>query len=150
MTMAREAANLLADEFDLHSEVWSVPGWVQLHRDGSATDEHNRLAPGDEQRTAIVTELLDGSDAPVIAVTDFQRAVPQLIGRWIPAAYHTLGTDGFGVADTRPAARRHFGIDAQNIALTALSALDADGHLDATILDDARQRFGAHLDAARR
>ena len=141
MTMAREAATLLADEFDLHAEVWSVPGWVQLHRDGIATDEHNRLAPSDRRRTATVTGLLSGSEAPVVAVTDFQRAVPQLIDRWVPAPYHTLGIDGFGVAEARSAARRHFGIDAQHITLTALSALVDTGQLDRTTLDDARQRL---------
>lgn len=114
---------------------------MPLHRDGITADEHNRSVPHGERRTAIVADALGASDAPVVAVTDFQRAVPQLIKPWVPAPYHTLGTDGFGVADTRPAARRHFGIDAPHIALAALSALADTGHLDRAVIDDARQHF---------
>lgn len=148
MTLARRAVDLLADDWGVGAELWSAPGWVGLHRDGIATDEHNLLHPGDEPRSAIVTQQLGGSDAPVVGVTDYQQAVPELISRWVPATYLTLGTDGFGLSDTRAALRRHFRIDAEHIAVAALAGLAHDGAIKSDTVAEAIDRYGINIHAA--
>jgi pyruvate dehydrogenase E1 component len=141
MPLALEAQRMLAEDWDVAADVWSVPGWVGLHRDGLDVDEWNRLNPTQEPRRAVVTEALDGAEGPVVAVTDYQCAVPGLIRPWIPGRYATLGTDGFGRSDTRPALRRHFRIDAPNIVLAVLTELVAEGALDGGVLPDAIERY---------
>jgi pyruvate dehydrogenase E1 component len=139
MPAALEAQRLLAEDWGVAAEVWSAPGWVGLHRDGLAVDEWNRLHPDEEPRRAAVTEALDDAAGPVVAVTDYQRAVPGLIAPWVPGRYATLGTDGFGRSDTRPALRRHFRVDAPNTVLAVLVELAAAGAVD-------RSKIGAAID----
>jgi pyruvate dehydrogenase E1 component len=142
MAMARTAVDLLAADWGVGAELWSAPGWVGLHRDGVATDEHNLLSPDQEPRRSIVAEQLGESEAPVVGVTDYQQAVPELISRWVPATYITLGTDGFGLSSTRAALRRHFRIDAEHIAVAALSGLARDGAVKADTVGEAIARYG--------
>jgi pyruvate dehydrogenase E1 component len=133
MTEALRAVNLLADHWDIGAELWSVPGWVGLHRDGLAADEHNLLHPDATPRKPVVAQQLGDTSTPIVAVTDYQRAVPQLISPWLAATSSTLGTDGFGLSDTRPALRRHFHVDAEHITLAALTALARDRTIDPSI-----------------
>lgn len=142
MTPAQRAVELLAADWGVGAELWSAPGWVGLHRDGVATDEANLLHPAEEPQRPIVTRELESSEAPVVGVTDFQQAVPELISRWVPATYVTLGTDGFGLSDTRAALRRHFRIDAEHIAVAALSGLARDGVVKADTVGEAIARYG--------
>ena len=107
-----EAARLLADDWGVQADLWSVTSWNELARDGAAAEQWNLLNPGEERRTAYVSDKLAGVQGPVVAVSDYMRAVPLQIARWVPADYRVLGADGFGFADTRPAARRFFHIDA--------------------------------------
>jgi len=141
MPLALAAQRILGEDWDVATDVWSAPGWVQLHRDGLACDEWNRLHPGQEQRTPLVTRLLSQSEGPFVAVTDFQKAVPGLIGRWVPGRYATLGTDGFGRSDTRPSLRRHFRIDAESIAVAVLSELAVAGDVKPEVVSDAIDRY---------
>jgi pyruvate dehydrogenase E1 component len=140
MPAALEAQRLLAEDWDVAADVWSVPGWVGLHRDGVEVDEHNRLHP-DDRRRAVITEALADVEGPIVAVTDYQRAVPGLVAPWVPGRYATLGTDGFGRSDTRPALRAHFRIDARNIALASLLELADAGTIDAGVVPEARDRY---------
>ena len=103
---------LLAEEWGVQADTWSVTSWNELARDAVAAEEWNLLHPGEEPRTAYVTDKLAGAQGPVVAVSDYMRAVPLQIARWVPGDYRVLGADGFGFADTRPAARRFFHIDA--------------------------------------
>lgn len=122
-----DAARILAEEWGVQADTWSVTSWNELARDAVAAEQHNLLHPGDDKRTAYVADKLAGVTGPVIAVSDYMRAVPLQIARWVPADYRVLGADGFGFADTRPAARRYFHIDAQSVVVQALQALaDAD------------------------
>jgi pyruvate dehydrogenase E1 component len=89
-----------------------------------------------------VTEALGGSDAPVVAVSDFQKAVPLLIAPWVPAPYRVLGTDGFGRSDVRPALRRLFRIDAEHVAVAALHELARQGAAEAKTVAEAIARYG--------
>ena len=143
---ALRAQQMLADDWDIGADVWSVPGWVQLHRDGLATDEHNRLHSDDEPRTAVVTDVLSDASGPFVAVTDYQKAVPLLIAPWVPGRLGVLGTDGFGRSDTRPALRRHFQIDAEHIVVAVLSELAAAGDIKPETVAEAIQTYG--LDGA--
>jgi pyruvate dehydrogenase E1 component len=138
---AVRAQQMLAEEWDVAADLWSVPGWVQLHRDGLAVDEWNRLNPEEEPRTAIVTDVLGNISGPLVAVTDYQKAVPLLIAPWVPGRLAVLGTDGFGRSDTRPALRRHFQIDAESIVVAVLSELAAAGDIKPETVTEAIQRY---------
>jgi pyruvate dehydrogenase E1 component len=138
---ALRAQQMLSDEWDVAADLWSVPGWVQLHRDGLAVDEWNRLNPDEERRTAIVTDVLGDTTGPFLAVTDYQKAVPLLIAPWVPGRMGVLGTDGFGRSDTRPALRRHFQIDAESIVVAVLSELAAAGDVKPETVAEAIRRY---------
>jgi pyruvate dehydrogenase E1 component len=133
-----QAADMLDREWGVAADVWSVTSWNELARDAIACEEHNLLNPDGPNRTPYVTEKLTGAPGPVVAVSDFMRAVPNQIARWIPSDYHTLGTDGFGFADTRPAARRYFHVDAESIVVMTLEALAERGEVDPSL---ARKAF---------
>jgi pyruvate dehydrogenase E1 component len=136
-----EAARLLAEDWGVQSDLWSVTSWNELARDGVAAEEWNLLHPGEERRTAYVSDKLAGAEGPVIAVSDYMRAVPLQIARWVPADYRVLGADGFGFADTRPAARRYFHIDAVNVVVQALQALADAGQVPVEKAVEAAQRY---------
>ncbi|MFP5071084.1 pyruvate dehydrogenase (acetyl-transferring), homodimeric type [Pseudonocardia nantongensis] len=132
MPWALTAQKMLADEWDVAAEVWSVTSWGELRRDGVDAEHTNLLHPGAEQVVPYVTEKLgagEHADAPVVAVSDWMRAVPDQIRQWSPAPFVSLGTDGFGLSDTRPAVRRHFAVDAESIVVGALSALARQGRI---------------------
>ena len=147
MPQALSAQRLLAEEWDVAADVWSAPGWVGLHRDGLDCDEWNRLHPTEEPRTPAVTRLLGESEGPAVAVTDYQRAVPGLIAPWVPGGLTTLGTDGFGRSDTRPALRRTFRIDAESIVVATLAALAQRGELKPETVAEAITRYGLDPEA---
>ena len=119
----KEAARILAEDWGVQSDTWSVTSWNELARDAVASEEWNLLHPAENPRTAYISDRFADVDGPVVAVSDYMRAVPLQIARWVPADYRVLGADGFGFADTRPAARRFFHIDAQSVVVQALQAL---------------------------
>jgi pyruvate dehydrogenase E1 component len=121
---AMSAANLLKEMFSIHADVWSVTSFSELARDGIASERSRRLQHSAEP--AWVSQQLSGSQAPVIAVSDYVRAVPESIRAYIPAPYVTLGTDGFGRSDTRASLRDFFEVDAKWIAYTALVEIYGD------------------------
>ena len=108
---AVQAQRLLADDWGVLAYAWSATSWTELRRDALACDEWNLLHPDEEQRVPYVTQALDGHQGPVVAVSDWIRAVPDQIARWVPAPFLPLGTDGFGRSDTREALRRFFETD---------------------------------------
>ena len=109
------------------AELWSATSYKRLREQALSTERWNRLHPDQPARTPRVTELLDDGDGPIVAVTDFLKAVPDQIARWAPASrrFVPLGTDGFGRSDTREALRRHFETDAPNVVVATLAALAA-------------------------
>ncbi len=141
MTGALEAQRLLGEDWDVAADVWSVPGWVGLHRDALATDQWNRLHPTEEARVPLVTRALADAEGPAVAVTDYQRAVPGLIAPWVPGGLATLGTDGFGRSETRPMLRRFFRIDAPSIAVAVLAELAERGEVKPETVADAIARY---------
>ncbi len=123
------AAELLRDDWGVTADLWSVTSWNELARDAVAAENWNLNHPGEDKRTAYVTDKLAGAGGPVVAVSDYMAAVPMQIARWVPADYRVLGADGFGFADTRPAARRFFQIDAESVVVQVLQALADAGEV---------------------
>jgi pyruvate dehydrogenase E1 component len=138
---AREAQRMLAEEWGVAADLWSATSWTELRRDALACDEHNRLHPED-LRTPFVTQELDGTPGPVVAVSDWMRAVPDQIAQWVPNDWASLGTDGYGRSDTRPALRRSFQVDAESIVVATLRELARRGEVKAETPQEALDRYG--------
>jgi pyruvate dehydrogenase E1 component len=145
---ALEAQQMLADEYDIAADVWSTPGWKQLRDDALSCERWNRLHPEEPPRTPYVTEQLANTAGPIVAVTDWVRAVPDAIARFVPHPYVVLGTDGYGFSDIRPALRRHFEIDAAHITVAVLDGLAQTGDVKADVVTEALARFQIDADAA--
>ena len=138
------AAELLAADWQVASEVFSVTSFSELARDAREADRLERL--GGMPAVSHVATLLAGKD-PVIAATDYVRAWPQLIAEYVPARYATLGTDGFGRSDTRQQLRRFFEVDRHQVVLAALQALVREGALERGVLAQAATRYGVDGEA---
>ncbi|GAA5151802.1 pyruvate dehydrogenase (acetyl-transferring), homodimeric type [Nocardioides marinquilinus] len=136
-----DAARLLSEEWGVQADTWSVTSWNELARDAVAAEDHNLLHPDDSPRVPYVTTKLDGAGGPFVAVSDYMSAVPLQIARWVPGDYVVLGADGFGFADTRPAARRFFRIDAQSVVVRALQALADAGEIDPALVAKAAAQY---------
>lgn len=141
-----EAAALLASEWNVSAEVWSVTSFTELAREAREVERWNRLHPLQAARCSWAAECLAGP-APVIAATDYVRAWPQLIANFINAPFVALGTDGFGRSDTRAALRRFFEVDRQHVVVAALSALSAAGAVANMMVAAAIERYGLAADA---
>jgi pyruvate dehydrogenase E1 component len=140
MNWALKAQRLLAEDWNIAADVWSVTSWNELRKDGLAVDRHNLMNP-DNQKRAYVTERLQNTDGPVIAVSDFMRAVQDQIAAWVPNKFYSLGTDGFGLSDTRGALRRHFKVDGESIAVAALAELAKSGEVKAKVVREALTKY---------
>ncbi|TCF96442.1 pyruvate dehydrogenase (acetyl-transferring), homodimeric type [Paraburkholderia strydomiana] len=136
------AARILNEDWNIEASVWSVTSFTELHRDGAAAERIERLFVEDQSTAPYVTSALSSSSGPVIAATDYVRAVPELIRAYVPRRYVTLGTDGFGRSDTRAALRAFFEVDRNSIAIAALKALADDGAISADIVRQAVDRYG--------
>jgi pyruvate dehydrogenase E1 component len=123
------------------ADVWSVTSWTELRRDAVEADQWNLDHPGEEPRVPFVTRKLDGAPGPVVAVSDWMRAVPDLISPYVPGGLVALGTDGFGLSDTRPALRRHFRVDAESVVVRTLSELGRRGEVDRDLARQAAEKY---------
>ncbi len=141
MQWVLRAQDLLAADWGVAADVWSATSWTELRRDGVATEREALLHPDAEHREPWVTQVLAEAAGPVVAVSDWMRAVPDLIRQWVPGDYVTLGTDGFGFSDTRPAARRVFAVDAESVVVAVLAALGRVGELDTAVAAEAARRY---------
>ncbi len=137
---ALKAQKLLAEDWGVAASVWSVTSWNELRRDGLETDGHNLLHPSDNKQ-AYVTKKLASAEGPVIAVSDFMRAVQDQIAPWVPSQFYSLGTDGFGLSDTRGALRRHFKVDAESIVVATLQQLAKQGDVKAKVVQEAIDKY---------
>ena len=133
MPEALRAADLLSEHWDVAADVWSVTSWGELRRDGLAADRQALRHPDRPAPVPYVTQTLAKAAGPTVAVSDWMRSVPEQIRPWVPGTYVTLGTDGFGFSDTRPAARRYFNTDAESVAVAVLEALARDGEIDPAV-----------------
>ncbi len=139
---ATAARDELAERYGIGVELWSATSYKKLREDALSAERWNVLHPREESLRPAVSRLL-ADVGPVVAVTDFMRAVPDQIARWVPGRYLTLGTDGFGRSDTRASLRRFFETDAAHITLAVLSELSRSGAVSAAVVDDvvARHRL---------
>ena len=138
---AMKAQRLLSEQFGVQADVWSVTSWGELRRDGLDVDRHNLVNPTGVQRTPYVTSKLAGRPGPFIAVSDYMRAVQDQIRQWVPGDFYALGTDGWGLSDTRGALRRHFLVDAESIVVQTLSALAHQGDVQPTTVAQAIAQY---------
>jgi len=135
------AQELLAAEWGVQADVWSVTSWSELRREALAKEIAALHNPGADPGVPYVTQALSQVPGPVVAASDWMRAVQDQIRKWVPGDYTTLGTDGFGFSDTRPAARRVFNVDAHSIAVAALAALGRTGAIDASKAVEAAAKY---------
>lgn len=140
------ASELLASDWNIDSEVWSVTSFTELAREAREVERWNRLHPTEPSRRSHVADSLTAT-APIIACTDYVRALPQLIASYVNAPYSVLGTDGFGRSDTRSQLRSFFEVDRHQIVLSALTSLVQDGKLDAAVCSEAIARYAIDVDA---
>ncbi|MGZ5418585.1 MAG: transketolase-like TK C-terminal-containing protein, partial [Nocardioides sp.] len=136
-----DAQRLLAEDWGVAADTWSVTSWNELARDAVEAEEWNLLHPSESARVPYVTTKLKEAEGPIVAVSDYMRAVPYQIAKWVPGDYHALGTDGFGFADTRPAARRYFHVDAQSVVVQALQALAERGEIKPEVVQEAFDKY---------
>ena len=127
---ALRASQILAENYDVASDVWSVTSYNELRRDAQECQRWNMLNPGKKARRSYVEEQLDGVEGPVIAATDYLRILAEQISPWVPGGVCSLGTDGMGRSESREALRRHFEVDAECITLATLSQLAQQGKFD--------------------
>jgi pyruvate dehydrogenase E1 component len=142
MRWALDAADLLAADFGVAADVWSVTSWNELRREALACENYNLLHPGADSRVPYLTRMLEGAPGPVVAVSDWMRAVPDQIAQWVPQDWVSLGTDGFGRSDTRAALRRHFLVDAQSVTVATLESLARRGEVKRELAAEAARTYG--------
>ncbi|MBC7679782.1 MAG: pyruvate dehydrogenase (acetyl-transferring), homodimeric type, partial [Pseudorhodobacter sp.] len=138
---ALAAQELLQADWGLGVDVWSVTSWNELRRDALACDEAGLLHPDEPAATPYVTRALMGTTGPVLAVSDWMRAVPDQVSRWVPGEWSSLGPDGFGRSDTRASLRRHFHVDAESIVTAVLQQLARRGDVAADLPTKAVGRY---------
>ena len=157
---ARAAQVALAERFGVGVELWSATSYKRLREDALSVERHNRLHPMESSKISPVAELLATAPGPIVAVTDFMKAIPDQIARFIPAIevttkkssssrtrpFITLGTDGFGRSDTREALRRFFETDEGHVVVAVLSGLAALGEIEPDIVDKAIKDYGLDPD----
>ncbi len=137
----RNAQQILAEQYNISADVWSVTSYQQLYRDARRAARHNRFNPRGKKHVPYVTQILEGAEGPVIAASDWISELPQIISDFVPNRYVVLGTDGYGRSDTREALRRHFEVDTASIVITALSTLYREGKIKAKVVNEAMRAF---------
>jgi len=139
---ALRAAEILAEKYDLSSDIWSVTSYTQLRRDAQECQRWNMLNPDKTPRRSYVEEQLADVDGPVIAATDYMRALAEQIDPWVPGGLFALGTDGMGRSESREALRRHFEVDAECIVIATLYQLSRQGKIDTKKVAQAVKDLG--------
>jgi pyruvate dehydrogenase E1 component len=140
------AAELLAKDFGVSSDVWSATSFNELRRNGLDAERWNMLHPLDKPRRAYVAEVMDGHDGPIIAATDYMKAFADQVRPFVERRFVVLGTDGFGRSDTREKLRDHFEVDPRWITVASLKALADEGKIDRKIVVEAMAKYGISAD----
>ncbi len=136
------AQTILADKYEIQADVWSVTSYNELRRDALAIERWNRLHPAEPEKQPYILTALEGAGGPIVAATDFMKAVPDQLSPWLLGRLVTLGTDGFGRSDNRQHLRQHFEVNAESIAAAALSRLAREGKFDAQKAQNAYTELG--------
>ena len=137
LNQALSAQKLLSERFNIASDVWSATSFKELHRDGMETDRWNMLHPGEKPRVPHIRQCLGEDPVPIVIASDYVKALPNSLVRWMPGVPVTLGTDGFGRSESREALRDFFEVDSRFIALGALTALAGQKKIERGRLEKA-------------
>jgi len=134
---ALKAQTLLAENYQVAADVWSVTSYKELYRDGHEIDRWNLLHPGEKQKLPYVTRCIMNSPGPCVAASDYVKAMPDSISRWVHRSFVSLGTDGFGRSDNRAALRDFFEVDARFITLGTLAVLAREKQIERSVVAQA-------------
>jgi pyruvate dehydrogenase E1 component len=141
-----KAQEMLAADHGVSADVWSATSFTELARDANATARWNRLHPGEPARVSHIVKCLADTEGVVVAASDYVKALPDTIGRWLKRPVVSLGTDGFGRSEGRSALRDFFEVDARHIVVATLSALADDGKVKPDVVKKAIQAYGIDAD----
>ncbi len=141
------AQEILQTKYKVEADVWSVTSYNELRRDALGAERWNRLHPAEKERVPYVVEALEGAQGPIVAATDYMKAVPDQLAPWLGPRLVTLGTDGFGRSDNREHLRRHFEVSAEAIAGAMLSKLAREGNLKPKVAQKALEELGLDVEA---
>ncbi|HDL19221.1 MAG TPA: pyruvate dehydrogenase (acetyl-transferring), homodimeric type, partial [Bacteroidetes bacterium] len=136
-----KAQEMLNDRYGITADVWSVTGYKELYRDVLETEHWNLLNPTKKPKVPYITGIFSGEKVPIVAASDYVKAVPASIAKWLPGEVTVLGTDGFGRSDTRRKLRDFFEVDARYITLAALNALFREGKIKPEIVKKAMKEL---------
>ncbi len=142
---ALDAQKLLAEKYQVSSDVWSVTSYTELRREAQECRRWNMLHPNDEPRVSYLEQQLEGLEGPFIAASDYMRALAEQIDPWVPGGLFALGTDGMGRSESREALRRHFEVDAEFVTLATLDQLKKTG-ADVPCLQEVIEQLGIDPD----
>ncbi|MEM1272034.1 MAG: pyruvate dehydrogenase (acetyl-transferring), homodimeric type, partial [Bacteroidota bacterium] len=143
-----EAADLLADKYGISSDVWSVTSYTELRRDAQECERWNMLNPTAAPKRSYFQQQMEGTDGPIIAASDYMRALSEQLAPWAPNGMFCLGTDGMGRSESRENLRRHFEVDAEFVTLATLYQLMKDGHCDGECVGRAIKELGVDPEKA--
>jgi pyruvate dehydrogenase E1 component len=146
MQQVLRAQTILAERFGVSADVWGVTSYQQLRADALECERYNRLHPDAEPRIPYIQQALKGTTGPYISASDYMKTLGDLIARWLPGRLVPLGTDGFGMSDTREQLRRHFEVDAESIVIGALDGLRQEGKLSGSDVARAIRDLGVNPD----
>ena len=132
-----KAAKVLEDQYGVAADVWSVTSYQELYREGHAAERWNRLHPDETPRVPYVKRCFEGTEGPIVASSDYVKALPDAIDRWMPRPLVSLGTDGFGRSENRAALREFFEVDCRFVVLATLNALAREGKIEAAVVKKA-------------
>ncbi|TDO09795.1 MULTISPECIES: pyruvate dehydrogenase (acetyl-transferring), homodimeric type [Halomonas] len=139
---AEAAAEMLAQEWGVGADIWSVTSFNELRREALEIDRQAFINPEAEPGKPHVTACLEERKGPAIAVTDYMKLFADQVRAWVPTDYHVLGTDGFGRSDTREKLRAFFEVDRRFVTVVALKALVDRGELDRKVVGEALKKYG--------
>jgi pyruvate dehydrogenase E1 component len=143
---ALRAQRQLWEKYQIPADVWSVTSYNQLRRDALSLERWNRLHPAEPARKPYVQQVMEGTQGPIIAASDYMKVLADQVAPWLSGRLVALGTDGFGRSDSRPYLRRFFEVDAESIASAALSQLARWGQFDAQKARQAVVELGIDVD----
>ncbi len=146
MNCVLKAQEILADQYGVSSDVWSVTSYNELRRDAQECKRWNMFHPTMEPRKSYLETVLEGSEGPFIASSDYVQAHSEQVAQFLPDDFLALGTDGMGRSETRPALRRHFEVDAECVTVAALYQLCQQGKVDAATVEKAIKDLGVDPD----
>ena len=142
LTEVIKAQEVLESQYNVGADVWSVTSYIQLYRDGHAADRWNMLHPGGPAKVPYVTQCLKDAPGVLVAASDYVKALPDSIDRWLPRPLDVLGTDGFGRSEGRTSLRDFFEVDHRYIVIATLGSLARDGKLAPSVVQDAIKALG--------